>query len=251
MSASVFLVEPELLSDIGVGSLLTLPTSVAHHIRVMRIESDELCELVDGQGSRICGTASPDGCFAVRSVKADPQPALRIDVAQALIKGDRLENSLDMLTQVGVTGFIPWIADHSVVKWNKEKSVKQLVKWKNVVNAATEQSRRSWTPVIHEPMTSNALEKKFANYDHVVVLEESGTTHSPKIDSGSVLLIVGPEGGVSANEHELFTNAVSLRLGTNVFRSETAGVVGVSYLFSKSGEWDSESGGTVQGLSNA
>jgi 16S rRNA (uracil1498-N3)-methyltransferase len=83
------------------------------------------------------------------------------------------------------------------------------------------------------------------------VLEESGTTHSPKIDSGSVLLIVGPEGGVSANEHELFTNAVSLRLGTNVFRSETAGVVGVSYLFSKSGEWDSESGGSVQGLSNA
>jgi 16S rRNA (uracil1498-N3)-methyltransferase len=138
-----------------------------------------------------------------------------------------------------------------VVKWNKEKSVKQLVKWKNVVNAATEQSRRSWTPVIHEPMTSNALSQRFTDYDHVVVLEESGITDSPKIDSGSVLLIVGPEGGVSSNEHELFTNVVSLRLGTNVFRSETAGVVGVSYLFSKSGEWDSQSGGTVQGLSNA
>ncbi len=251
MSASVFLVEPGLLSDIGVGSLLTLPTSVAHHIRVMRIESDELCELVDGRGTRIYGTVSPDGRFAVRSVKVDPQPALRIDVAQALIKGDRLENSLDMLTQVGVTGLIPWIADHSVVKWNSEKSVKQLVKWKNVVNAATEQSRRSWTPVIHEPMTSNALVNRFSNYDHVVVLEESGTTHHPKIDTGSVLLIVGPEGGVSAREQELFASAVSLRLGTNVFRSETAGVVGVSYLFSKSGEWDSESGERMQGLTNA
>jgi 16S rRNA (uracil1498-N3)-methyltransferase len=156
-----------------------------------------------------------------------------------------------MLTQVGVTGLIPWMADHSVVRWNSEKSVKQLLKWKNVTNAATEQSRRSWTPVIHEQMTSNALSERFTDYDHVVVLEESGRNHSPQINSGSVLLIVGPEGGVSFHERELFASAVSLRLGTNVFRSETAAVVGVSYLFSKSGEWDSESGERMQGLSNA
>jgi 16S rRNA (uracil1498-N3)-methyltransferase len=251
VSASVFLVEPELLNGVGVGSLISMPASVAHHIRVMRIETDESIELVDGHGKRLSGTVNPEGHCVVASVQVDPQPALRIDVAQALIKGDRLENSLDMLTQVGVTGLIPWIADHSVVRWNKEKSAKQLVKWKNVTNAATEQSRRSWTPVIHEPMTSNALAQRLPTYDYVVVLEESGTTHSLKIDSGSVLLIVGPEGGVSAHERELFASAVSVRLGTNVFRSETAGVVGVSYLFSKSGEWDSESGERMQGLSNA
>ena len=217
----------------------------------MRIESDELCELVDGHGKRVSGTANPDGFFVVKSEQLEPLPALRIDVAQALIKGDRLENSLDMLTQVGVTGLIPWIADHSVVKWSSEKSAKQLVKWKNVTTAATEQSRRSWAPVIHEPISSNALAKKLSDYDYVVVLEESGKSYAPEISSGSVLLIVGPEGGVSAHERELFASAVSLRLGTNVFRSETAGVVGVSYLFSKSGEWDGESGGTMQGLSNA
>jgi 16S rRNA (uracil1498-N3)-methyltransferase len=251
VSVSVFLVEPELLSNSGIGSLLTLPKSVEHHIRVMRIESSELIELVDGRGKRMSGTVDLEGRFAVGSIQLDPMPALRIDVAQALIKGDRLENALDMLTQVGVTGLIPWIADHSVVKWNKEKSEKQLVKWGNVARAATEQSRRSWTPVIHEPMTSQALAQRFSDYDHVVVLSESGRTDSSKIDSGSVLLIVGPEGGVSPHEHELFANAVSLRLGTNVFRSETAGVVGASYLFSTSGEWDSESGGSVQGLTNA
>lgn len=251
MSAPVFLVEPELLSDSGVGSLLTLPKSVDHHIRVMRIESNELIELVDGCGKRMSGTVNLEGLFEVGSVMLDPLPALRIDVAQALIKGDRLENSLDMLTQVGVTGLIPWIADHSVVKWNKEKSEKQLLKWGNVTRAATEQSRRSWMPVIHEPMTSQALAQRFSDYDHVVVLSESGTPYSPKIYSGSLLLIVGPEGGVSPHEHELFANAVSLRLGINVFRSETAGVVGVAYLFSTSGEWDSESGGSVQGLTNA
>lgn len=251
MSASVFLVEPDLLRDSGIGSFIALPKPVEHHIRVMRIASDELCELVDGRGKRVSGTVNLEGFFEVRNVQVDPLPALRIDVAQALIKGERLENSLDMLTQVGVIGLIPWIADHSVVKWNSEKSAKQLVKWKNVTTAATEQSRRSWTPVIHEPITSNALAKKLSDYDHVVVLEESGKSHAHGIDSGSVLLIVGPEGGVSAHERELFANGISLRLGTNVFRSETAGVVGVSYLFSKSGEWDSESGGAVQGLTNA
>ena len=251
MSASVFLVEPELLSDSGVGSILNLPKSVEHHIRVMRIESNELIELVDGCGKRMSGTVNLEGLFEVGSVMLDPLPALRIDVAQALIKGDRLENSLDMLTQVGVTGLIPWIADHSVVKWNKEKSEKQLAKWGNVTRAATEQSRRSWTPVIHEPMTSQVLAQKFSDYDHVVVLSESGTPYSPKIYSGSLLLIVGPEGVVSPHEHELFANAVSLRLGINVFRSETAGVVGVAHLFSTSGEWDSESGERMRGLTNA
>ena len=251
MSAPVFLVEPELVSESGIGSFIALPKPVAHHIHVMRIQSNELCELVDGHGKRVSGTVTPEGLFEVKSVRVDPLPSLRIDVAQALIKGDRLENSLDMLTQVGVTGLIPWIADHSVVRWNSEKSARQLVKWKNVTTAATEQSRRSWTPVIHEPIASNALAKKLSDYDHVVVLEESGKTHAPEINSGSVLLIVGPEGGVSAHEQELFASAVSLRLGTSVFRSETAGVVGVSYLFAKSGEWDSESGGTVRGLNNA
>lgn len=251
MSASVFLVEPGLLSDPGIGSLMTLPQSVAHHIRVMRIESNELCELVDGYGKRVSGTVNSEGLFEVKTVQVEPLPNLRIDVAQALIKGDRLENSLDMLTQVGVTGLIPWVADHSVVKWNSEKSAKQLLKWKNVTAAATEQSRRSWMPVIHEPLTSNALAKKLSSYDHVIVLEESGQIPQTVFKLGSVLLIVGPEGGVSAHERKLFANAVSLRLGTNVFRSETAGVIGVSYLFSKSGEWDSEIGATVQGLSNA
>ncbi len=251
MSASVFLVEPELVSDVGINSLLVLPKSVAHHTQVMRIEPDELCELVDGEGKRISGAVAPDGQFVVASVHKDSWPALRIDVAQALIKGDRLENSLDMLTQVGVTGLIPWIADHSVVKWHGEKSAKQLVKWKNVTRAATEQSRRSWTPIIHDPATSSELAKKLSNYDHVVVLEEAGGAQISGIISGSVLLIVGPEGGVSARERELFASAVPLTLGTSVFRSETAGVVGVSYLFTKSGEWESQSEDTMKGLSNA
>lgn len=251
MSASVFLIEPELARDVGIGSVLVLPQSVAHHIQVMRIELGEICELVDGRGTRMSGTVAADGRFLVTSVHKDSLPALQIDVAQALIKGDRLENSLDMLTQVGVTGLIPWNADHSVVKWNSEKSTKQLIKWKNVTRAATEQSRRSWTPVIHEPATSNDLAKKLMDYDHVVVLDETGGTDASGISRGSVLLIVGPEGGVSARERQLFAGAVSLRLGTQVFRSETAGVVGVSYLFTRSGAWNSQSADRVKGLGNA
>jgi 16S rRNA (uracil1498-N3)-methyltransferase len=251
VSAPVFLIEPELAHGAGIGSIVILPKSVVHHIAVMRIGPGELCELVDGQGIRMTGMVTPDGQFAVASVKVDPLPNLRIDVAQPLIKGDRLENSIDMLTQVGVNGLIPWIADHSVVKWNSEKSAKQLVKWRNVMKAATEQSRRSWMPVIQEPVTSNELAKNLSNYDHVVVLEETGGNCVSAIRTGSVLLLVGPEGGVSTRERELFAGAMTLSLGTNVFRSETAGVVGMTYLFSRSGEWDGQSEGAVQGLSNA
>ncbi len=251
MSASVFLVEPELVSDVSTKSILTLPNSVAHHMQVIRIEPGEVCELVDGHGKRIGGRLNSDGQFVVTSVQVESPPKLLIDVAQALIKGDRLENSLDMMTQVGVTGLIPWMADHSVVKWQGDKSAKQLVKWKNVTSAATEQSRRSWVPTIHDPVTSDELAKKLSDYDHVIVLEEASGTRISGINSGSVLLIVGPEGGVSARERELFVIAVPLTLGTGVFRSESAGVVGASYLFTKSGEWDGPSGGHMQGLTNA
>ena len=251
MSPSVFFVEPELLREVSVSTAVTLPQQVAHHVHVMRITPGEVCELVDGHGKRITGAINAEGAFIVARVAKDPAPKLRIDVAQALIKGDRLETAIDMMTQVGVSGFIPWIADHCVVKWVGDKTQKQLIKWNNVVAAASEQSRRSWLPTVQSPMTSGELAQKMQSYDHVVVLEESHGANTTDIESGSVLLLVGPEGGCSARERELFEQGISLTLGTSVFRSETAGVVGVSYLMTKSGEWDSQSGGTVQGFTNA
>ena len=251
MSASVFLVDPEFVSDAALESILELPKAVSHHMSVMRIEPNEVCELVDGQGKRITGNLNTAGEFVVRHIAVEGLPSLRIDVAQALIKGDRLENSLDMLTQVGVTGLIPWMADHSVVKWQGDKLAKQFTKWTNITRAATEQSRRSWTPEIHDPMTSSELANRFSTYDHVIVLVEASGDRYSGVASGSVLLIVGPEGGLSARERESFGEAQSLTLGASVFRSETAGVVGAAYLFTKSGEWDSQSGDAMQGLSNA
>ena len=251
MSASVFLVDPEFVSDAALESILELPKAVSHHMSVMRIEPNEVCELVDGQGKRITGNLNIAGQFVVRNIAVEALPGLRIDVAQALIKGDRLENSLDMLTQVGVMGMIPWIADHSVVKWQGDKVAKQFTKWTNITRAATEQSRRSWTPEIRDPVTSAELANRLSTYDHVIVLVEASGDRYSGVTSGSVLLIVGPEGGISARERELFGEAESLTVGAGVFRSETAGVVGASYLFTKSGEWDSESGDTMQGLSNA
>ena len=136
MSPSVFFVDPELLREVSVSTAVTLPQQVAHHVHVMRITPGEVCELVDGHGKRITGAINAEGAFIVARVAKDPAPKLRIDVAQALIKGDRLETAIDMMTQVGVSGFIPWIADHCVVKWVGDKTQKQLTKWNNVVAAA-------------------------------------------------------------------------------------------------------------------
>ena len=251
MSASVFLVDGEFVSDAEPESILELPKAVSHHMSVMRIEPNEVCELVDGQGKRITGNLNISGEFVVRNIAVEALPSLRIDVAQALIKGERFQNSLDMLTQVGVIGLVPWMADHSVVKWQGDKVAKQLTKWTNITRAATEQSRRSWTPEIHDPVTSPELANLFSTYSHVIVLEEASGDRYSGDASGSVLLIVGPEGGLSARERELFGKAESLTLGASVFRSETAGVVGASYLFTKSGEWDSQSGDTMKGFGNA
>lgn len=253
MSAATFLIPPELLNGAQVGSQVRLPDSVAHHLAVTRISPTEEFDLVDGRGTRVTGILAGSGTVGVRSVTVESPSQLQVTVAQALIKGDRLERALEMMTEVGAAAFIPWAADHSVVKWTSEKAHRNREKWLTTIRAATEQSRRSYVPQVDPLMNSADLFTRFSEFDHVIVLEEYGgqnPSERERINRGSVLVIVGPEGGLSSSERSLFssgTNSVSLTLGTGVLRSATAGVVAISHLFTRSGEWDIRSRLTVEG----
>lgn len=250
MSPPTFLTNSDLLAEATVGSVIQLDATVTHHLRVTRIRPSENIDIVDGKGKRLSGVVTSDGEFEVQGIVHEKPPALRITVAQALIKGDRLERAIEMMTEVGAQGFIPWQADHCVVNWSADKISRNLRKWESLVHASTEQSRRSFVPHVQPPMSSSELLAHFDQFDHVVVLEESSDSRGVTRYSGKILVLVGPEGGISESERTAFSaanNAASLTVGTNVLRSATAGVVGLTYLFTSSGEWNTQHVDSVAG----
>lgn len=250
MSASTFLVTPVELAEVQVGSQRYLPESIAHHLKVARIGIGEKVHLVDGHGKRVVAVLVSSDTIEIESVSVESSSKLKLTVAQALIKGDRLDRALEMMTEVGADAFIPWAADHSVVKWTPEKASRNQIKWLNLVQAASEQSRRAFVPRIESKVNSKELFAQFPHFDLVIVLEETQGIGLTTEVSGSVLIVVGPEGGLSSGERELFAtapNCVSVTLGANVLRSATAGVVALSYLYTRSGEWNSLSSPTVEG----
>lgn len=249
MSPPTFLVPAESLAHVQVGSIVILDKSVSHHIAVSRIQPDEVIDLVDGRGTRVTGVAPRPGEFVAQLFNREKSPELKITVAQALIKGDRMDRAIEMMTEVGAVGFIPWEADHSIVKWTAEKADRNRLKWEHLVQASVEQSRRSFQPVVHPLVNSKTLVSLFSEYDHVILMDESGGQPSESMATGRILLIVGPEGGLSESErsgYAQFHNVQTLTIGNSVLRGATAGVVGLTYLFTRSGEWETADSGPVE-----
>ena len=250
MSPPTFLVPAESLAHVHVGSLVVLGKVVSHHIAVSRIQPGEVIDLVDGRGTRVTGVTPRPSEFEVHQIGREKSPLLQITVAQALIKGDRLDRAIEMMTEVGAVGFIPWEADHSIVKWTGEKVERNRLKWVHLVQASVEQSRRSFQPVVHPLVNSKTLVSLFSEYDHVIIMDESGGEDCQSAATGRTLLIIGPEGGLSESERSTFAqfhNAQTLTIGNSVLRGATAGVVGLSYLFTRSGEWGTAHPGSVEG----
>jgi 16S rRNA (uracil1498-N3)-methyltransferase len=162
-------------------------------------------------------------------------------LVQALAKGDRGELAVELATEVGVDEVVPWSAARCVVKWEGERGAKALARWRSTAREATKQSRRSWLPVVHEPhSTAQVVER--ARTGTLLVLHESAEQPLADIDlpaSGDVLLVVGPEGGLTEEELEALATAgvVPVRLGRSVLRTSTAGAAGISVVSALTSRW--------------
>lgn len=165
-----------------------------------------------------------------------PQNRPAITVAQALIKGDGLVDSVDLMTQVGVHEVIPWQAERSIVQWDQAKAERNIAKLQVTAIEASKQSRRAIWPLIDGLSSTNSLLLKAGDFQRVVVLHESGSEHlaDDDFDVDSLLLIVGPEGGLTPTELEQFSPAADIRrLGPTVIRSAQAGAIGAAVIFAK------------------
>lgn len=249
MVAPVFFVDPGREPDAD-GIVSVTGDEARHATRVTRLRSGERVDLVDGEGRRLEGTvgaASRDLLdVVVTRVVEEPEPSPRIVVVQALAKGDRGEQAVAAMTEVGVDVIVPWSAEHCITRWSGERAQRGVDKWRTTARAAVKQARRSRIPDVRPLHATKDLEAVIAPAALTICLDESADTALASLaipDRGDVVLVVGPEGGISDAEraHLVALGARLARLGPTVLRTSTAGPVGASVVLARTPRWGATS----------
>ncbi|TWD82923.1 16S rRNA (uracil1498-N3)-methyltransferase [Kribbella amoyensis] len=210
-----------------------------HAAVVRRIGPGERVRLTDGQGAYADGTvtsASKGGLVVtVEERGAVPRPGPRIVVVQALPKGERAELAVEMLTEVGVDEIVPWNADRSQFRTNPERVAKTHAKWKAWAFEASKQARRTWFCDVAPVASTAEVAALVAKAGLAVVLHEEADLRLAALDPlppGDIVIVVGPEGGLTPAELETF-GAPPVLLGDTVLRTSTAGVAAASVLLAR------------------
>lgn len=240
MTAPLFWVDAGALAGAVPGSSVLVEGAEARHaVTVRRIAVGEHVIVADGDGAAIVGDVeSADPAALVVRVEArrdEPAPTLRLVIVQALAKGGRDESAVEAATELGIDEVIPWEAERSIVRWKGPKVAKAHQKWVNVVVAAAKQSRRARTPEVAQPTSTKELVHRVADSAATFVLHEDATERLAGATlpaTGDVLLVVGPEGGISPGEVDALVAAGArpVRLGPGVLRSSTAGPAAIAVL---------------------
>ncbi|MDG4858903.1 16S rRNA (uracil(1498)-N(3))-methyltransferase [Streptomyces sp. T-3] len=246
MTAPVFVVES--LEGAGPGSILTLDGPEGRHaVSVRRLQPGEDIVLTDGKGRAAAGvilrTEGKDKLIVEPfEFPVEPEPQPHITVVQALPKGDRGELAVETMTETGVDAIVPWAASRCITQWKGERGLKSLAKWRATAREAGKQSRRLRFPSVGEAASTKQVAALLASADFAAVLHEEGSAPLAAAAlpaSGSIVLVVGPEGGVSPSELAAFEEAGAspYRLGASVLRTSTAGTAAVALLLGRTGRW--------------
>ena len=240
MTLPLHLLPTDALAGRGVGDVVVLDGPEGRHAAtVRRTRVGEHLLLTDGGGLRIeaevvsVGSGTLD--LRVVSVTSDPEPSPRLVLVQALAKNDRDDQAIEAATECGVDEVVPWQASRSVVQWRGERGDKAWRKWDAVLVAATKQSRRTRRPVLAPVVSSAELGSRIASAAAAFVLHEDARMPLATVTlpaSGDVVVVVGPEGGISPDELAAFetAGAVPVRLGSTVLRSSSAGPAALAVL---------------------
>jgi len=242
VGAPLFLVDA--LPD---GERVTLAGPEGHHAAtVQRLRVGEKLLLGDGRGATATAVVTGVGRsmleLAVTGRRHDRPPLPRLVVAQAIAKGDRGELAVQAMTEVGVDEIVPWPAARSVARWRGERGERAWHRWIVTAREAAKQARRPWLPSVVPAVPTPDLAARLADATAGFVLHEDAEARLTEVSlptDGEVVLVVGPEGGISPKELAAFqaAGAVPVRLGATVLRTSTAGVAALSVLNVRLGRW--------------
>ncbi|MEU8796850.1 16S rRNA (uracil(1498)-N(3))-methyltransferase [Spirillospora sp. NPDC048819] len=243
MSPPVFLAGTDALER---GSVVLDGPEGRHAAAVRRLRPGERVDLTDGEGLLAeCVVTAADRASLTLDVLARhrrPPPSPRIVVVQALPKGDRGELAVETMTEAGVDEIVPWSAARCITQWRPERREKALGRWRGAAREAGKQARRSLLPEIAGLASTDDVVARITAASLAVVLHEEAGVRLSALEppaEGEIVVVVGPEGGITEDELEGFTAAGGrpVRLGPTVLRTSTAGVAAAAVLMAATGRW--------------
>ncbi|WP_026919273.1 16S rRNA (uracil(1498)-N(3))-methyltransferase [Gordonia shandongensis] len=222
-----------------------------HAVTVVRLTAGESVLLGDGRGTVAdCEVVAVHGKdrLTVRAGRVEfrARRAPRVTVVQALPKAERAELAVDLMTEAGVDAIVPWQASRSVARWAGPKAVKGVEKWRTAAATAAKQARRSWIPEVADLAGTTDVRdlcaRVAAEGGVVALLHEDGGREFGGLDFGAareVVLVVGPEGGLSDDEIADLTalGGQAVLLGPEVLRTAVAGAVALGALGVLTDRW--------------
>ena len=223
-----------------VGALLDLGGEEGRHAAVVRrIRPGEMIMVGNGHGKGVRGVVvevrGSGLVVEVRSHHATVAEPRCFVAAQALAKGDRSELAVEMMTEMGVSEIVPWQAARSIVRWSGDRGARSLARWRSTAREAAKQSRRLQIPQVSEPVSTRQLATRVSRADRALLLHEEAQQSLAEVDmpaTGTVLIIIGPEGGIAPEELSELTQAGAhpVSISDGVLRTSTAGVVALAAL---------------------
>jgi 16S rRNA (uracil1498-N3)-methyltransferase len=228
------------------GSITLSGAEGRHAATVRRLSVGERADVTDGAGTIAACTVTRTGPgvieLAVLTRRTVPAAEPRIVVVQAIPKGDRGELAVEIMTEVGVDAVVAWQAERSVARWRADRAGKALARWQATAREAAKQSRRAWLPEVTGPEGTPAIAARVAAAGLAILLDPGapaafGSLAMPQ--RGEIVVIVGPEGGVSPPEADALVRAgaITARLGPTVLRSSSAGAVAAALALARSPRW--------------
>jgi 16S rRNA (uracil1498-N3)-methyltransferase len=210
-----------------------------HAVDVLRLTPGEHVRVGNGSGTVADGevvSAGPQGLrVAVRDRFEIAPQSPEFVLVQALPKGDRGPLAVDLATELGVDRIVPWMASRCVTRWREDRVDRGLAKWRSAARAASKQSRRPSVPEVTDPMSTRQVCGLLADADLALVLHEQARRPLTDLSiplEGTVVVVVGPEGGLTDGEVVAFraAGASAVRLGPEVLRTSTAGAAAFAAL---------------------
>lgn len=217
--------------DWSSGDQIVLDEAESRHLaKVLRAEVDQEIEILNGQGQTgLAGIIEISSQKSVRIEILEVQNHTRLGphlhIACSPVKSSLWEDSFEQAIELGMNEFTPLISEHSIVVWDQKKTAKKLERLEKLARERLKQCEQPYLPKINPPTELKDFLTACAEKEsNVWAMQERADKFLPDICEEEMIILIGPEGGWSENEVEMFekSGVKPMNLGSMILRTETA-----------------------------